>query len=352
MRHIRGYKVRIYPTTEQTRLIEKTIGSVRLIWNYPLMERQAIYELFHDYPDLFKSHKYNRQKDWKIHFPFLKEVDSQALDTTYQELIQAYKNFFKGTHNEPTYKSKKNPRRSYTTHTTNNNIRIEGYKIKLPKVGWVQLKKKRKELPEGAIIKAATVSKTPSGKYYVSLRLEIEQKEVKRYNDFNEVIGLDFSTRHFYIDNNGERANFPSQIEKTLLKIKKYQRKMSKQIKGSKGWQRTRLHIAKLYEKKNNQLKDFHHKTANTLINKYNIIGVESLSLKEMNDKNIIDNKYIKWDIEGSLIYCLTKVKIMVYYSIRHISTTHPVKHVVIVAQSKRHSQYHKNSTNVTLGMS
>lgn len=284
MKVVRGYKVRIYPTIEQMILIEKTIGCVRLVWNYSLIERKTIYDLFHEYPELFKSHKYNRQKDWKIHFPFLREVDSQALDTTYQELVQAYRNYYNGTHNKPIFKSKKNLRRSYTTHTTNNNIRIEDNYIRLPKVGWVKLKKKRKDVPEGAIIKAATVSKKPSGNYYVSLRLEYEQQEVQRNNDFNIAIGLDFSTTHFYIDNNGKKANFPTFIEKTNNKIKKYQRKMSKQVKGSNSRERTRLIVAKLYEKKNNQLKDFHHKTANKLIKNNDIIGVESLALKDMDE--------------------------------------------------------------------
>ena len=81
------------------------------------------------------------------------------------------------------------------------------------------------------------------------------------------------------------KANFPAHIEKTLLKIKKYQRKMSKQKKSSNGREKTRIRIAKLYEKKNNQLKDFHHKTANTLIKNYDIIGVESLSLQEMDQQ-------------------------------------------------------------------
>lgn len=281
---VRGYKVRIYPTQEQTTQINKTIGCVRLVWNYSLMERKTIFEMFYDYPELFKSHKYNRQKDWKIHFPFLKEVDSQALDTVYQELNQAYRNFFIKSHKEPKMKSKKNTRKSYTSHTTQNNIRIEENQVRLPKVGWVALKKKRKKLPDDSIIKAATVSVSTSGKYYVSLRLEYEQEVIQRNNRFNEAIGLDFSTTHFYIDNCGEKANFPSHIENTLQKIKKYQRKMSKQKSGSKGREKTRLHIAKLYEKKNYQLKDFHHKTANHLIKQYDIIGVESLSLKDIGE--------------------------------------------------------------------
>jgi putative transposase len=249
------------------------------------MERFSILELFGDYPELFQSHKYKLQKEWKRDFEFYSNADSQALNTEQQNVNQTFNRWLKRSCRKPRFKSKKNDRQSYTTHTTNNNIRIEEDKIKLPKVGWVQFKKKRKELPQEAIIKAATVSKNPSGKYFVSLRLEYEQQEVKRNNHFNEAIGLDFSTTHFYINSNGKKANFPTFIEKTNHKIKKYQRKMSKQVKGSNGRERTRLRIAKLYEKKNNQLKDFHHKTANSLIKKYEIIGVEALSLKDMNEQ-------------------------------------------------------------------
>ena len=81
----RGYKVRIYPTSDQINLIEKTFGCVRLMWNYSLMERKEVYNLYKDYPELYKSHKYKTQAAWKSYFPFLKEVDSQALATTQQE---------------------------------------------------------------------------------------------------------------------------------------------------------------------------------------------------------------------------------------------------------------------------
>lgn len=281
----RGYKCRIYPNDFQINIIEQTFGCVRHIWNYSLMERFLILELFGEYPELYKSHKYKLQKDWKRDFGFYSDVDSQALNTEQQIVNQTFKHWLKGVCKRPKYKSKKNPRRSYTSHTTNNNIRIEGNMIQLPKIGLVKLKKQRKKLPEGAIIKSATVSKNASGKYFVSLRLEFEQQAVKRNNNFNEAIGLDFSTTHFYIDNYGKKANFPHHIEKTLHKIKKYQRKMSKQVKGSNAREKTRLHIAKLYEKKNNQLRDFYHKKANELIEMYDIIGVESLSLKEMDDQ-------------------------------------------------------------------
>jgi putative transposase len=249
------------------------------------MERFSVLELYGKYPELYHDHQYKSQKDWKRDFEFYKNVDSQALNTEQQIVQQTFKHFIKGLCKKPKYKSKKNSRKSYTTHTTNNNIRIEGHLIKLPKVGWVLMKKQHKKLPEGSVIKAATISKNTAGKYFVSLRLEFEQEIITRHRDFSEAIGLDFSTTHFYIDSQGKKANFPYYIEITLEKIKKYQRKMSRQMKGSIAREKTRHKIAKLYEKKNNQLSDFHHKSVNELVKRYDMIGVETLSLEEMNDK-------------------------------------------------------------------
>ncbi len=118
----KGYKYRIYPNNEQRELIHKTYGSVRKIHNLLLNEKGAIYELFKDYPELFKSHKYLTPAYYKTVYPYLKEVDSQALTSAWLNLKNAFNNFFRGTHKYPKYKSKKNTKQTYTTHTTNNNI--------------------------------------------------------------------------------------------------------------------------------------------------------------------------------------------------------------------------------------
>jgi len=221
----RGYKVRIYPNGFQSNIFDQTFGCVRLIWNYSLMERKEIYSLYKDYPELYISHKYKTQADWKRDFQFLKNVDSQALATTQQELLSAYNNFYKKSHRFPVFKSKKNIKTSYTTHTTNNNIRIEDNMIKLPKIGWIKLKRKRKTLPSESIIKAATISKSPTGKYYVSLRLEFEQ-EVKVIDSLvTKSIGLDFSLNGFYVNSEGKKANYPMYLHLSLEKLAKYQRK-------------------------------------------------------------------------------------------------------------------------------
>lgn len=278
----RGYKVRIYPTKEQAIQINKTLGCVRLIWNLSLDERTTVYRNNKEKPEIYKSYKYKLQKDWKQVYSFMTEVDSQALNTTQQELIQALKNFYKGTHNYPIYKSRKHKRNSYTTHTTNNNIRVEDDCVRLPKVGFVKLKRKRRELPKGAIIKAATVIRTLTNKYYVSLRLEYSQDIPVLDKTITRAIGLDFSLNSFYVDSEGKKANYPNYLQLSSMKLAKLQRKLSKKKKGSNRYNALRLRIAELHELVANQRKDFHHKQSRYLADNYDIISVENLDIKEM----------------------------------------------------------------------
>lgn len=296
----RGYKVRIYPNDDQIELFEKTFGCVRLIWNYSLMEKEYIYDLLKEHPSLFKSHSFKTPRAWKVDFPFLKEVDSQALATTQQELIQSFKNFYGKSHKRPRYKSKKNNRVSYTTHTTNNNVRIEGDYIKLPKVGYVKLKKKRGPLPDHYIIKAATIKRTPTNKYYVSLRLEylLEIKETNK--EVMKSIGLDFSLNNFYIDSNGEKANYPYYYKEAQRKLSTLQRKLSNKVKGSNQYLKQKLKIAKLHEKITNQRNDFLHKQSRYLVDNYDIISAETLDLESMKQnryfsKQINDTSYSRF---------------------------------------------------------
>ena len=283
----RGYKIRIYPNKEQAIQINKTFGCVRLIWNVSLNERISVYENNKNKPEIYKAHKYKLQKDWKEEYPFMSEVDSQALNTTQQELKSAFRNFYKGTHNFPIFKSRKHKRNSYTTHTTNNNVRIEDNYIRLPKIGLVKLKRKRRGLPIGAIIKAATVSLTITGKHYVSLRLEYIQDIPKLNETVTKAIGLDFSLKSFYVDSEGMKANYPMFLQLSSMKLSKLQRKLSKKQKDSYSYNALKLRIAKFHEKIANQRKDYHHKQSRYLVDNYDLISVETLDLEEM-----MKNKY------------------------------------------------------------
>jgi len=291
---VRGYVYRIKPSNKQLELIEKTFGCSRQMWNVLLSERETIYEMYRDYPELLQSHNYTNPSAIKQFYPYMYEVDSQALTTAWMNLTQAFKNFFGGTHQKPIMKSRHNPVQSYTTHTTNNNIRLHGKKLKLPKLGWVKIKLHR-SLPDGSILKAATIKKE-AGKYYVSLRIQYEQEE-KSPSSVQSVIGLDYSLRHLYIDHHGNTASYPMYYKKSLEKLAKEGRILSRRKKGSTRWKKQKRKVQQLHQHIKNQRHDFLHKASRYLVNNYDMICIEDLDLQEMTKtkhfrKSISDTAY------------------------------------------------------------
>lgn len=282
----KGYKYRLDPNEAQVILINKTFGCTRKIHNLLLNEKESVYELYKDYPELLHSHSYLTPANYKTMYPYLKEVDSQALTSAWLNMKNAFSNFFNHSHNYPKYKSKKSSKHSYTTHTTNNNIRIEEHGIKLPKLGIVKFDKHR-DLPDNAVIKAATISKNASSKYYVSLRIEYEEEVLNIDKDFQKVIGLDFSLNGFYVDTSGKKANYPMYYMNSLEKLAKEQRRLSNKLRGSKNYYKQKLKVAKIHEKISNQRNDFLHQESRRLVNCNDVISVETLDLTEM-----MKNKY------------------------------------------------------------
>ncbi|MGL5649519.1 MAG: RNA-guided endonuclease TnpB family protein, partial [Clostridium sp.] len=167
-----AFKYRIYPNETAANTINQTFGCTRLVYNRFLGQRKELYETEK------KSVTYNTQAKelplLKLELPFLKEVDSIALQQALKNLETAYKNFFQKRTSFPKFKSKRSTRKSYNTVSTSNNIRVEGNFLKLPKLGLVKIKLHR-QIPQNYVIKSATISQEPNGAYYVSLLTEFEK---------------------------------------------------------------------------------------------------------------------------------------------------------------------------------
>ncbi|WP_242312131.1 helix-turn-helix domain-containing protein, partial [Bacillus cereus group sp. BfR-BA-01331] len=122
-KHNKAYKFRLYPTEEQAYLMRKTFGCVRFVYNRMLAERKEAYEKYKDDKEQLKKQKLPTPAKYKAEFEWLKEVDSLALANAQLHLQTAYKNFFSGQNDFPTFKSKKD-RKSYTTNVVNGNIML------------------------------------------------------------------------------------------------------------------------------------------------------------------------------------------------------------------------------------
>lgn len=274
---IKAYKFRAYPNKKQQLLFAKTFGCTRFVYNYYLHKKIELYKSSKE------SLSYNKCSadltQLKKELIWLKEVDKWSLQNSLKNLDSAYKNFFKEHAGFPNFKSKKTHRYSYTTTFTNNSIEYNNNKIKLPKVGWVKVRDK--QIPKGRILNA-TVSQTPSGKYYISLCCKIDDTEFTPYEYTDCVIGLDLGIKEFCITSNGEKIENPKYLKKSLDKLAKLQKELARKARGSSNWNKTRIKVARAYEKVSNQRKDFLQKLSTQLIKDNDIICIEDLNVSGM----------------------------------------------------------------------
>lgn len=170
----KAYSFRLYPTKEQEQQIRRTIGCCRFVFNHFLARRKKAYE--QDGTTLNQYACMRELPALKQQCPWLQEVDSTALQRTVEELDDAFQRFFREKKGYPRFKSKKHPKQSYTSKRNGKDddkatIRIEGNRIRLPKLGWVKFAKSRDV--QGRII-SVTVRRNPAGKYFVSVLVETE----------------------------------------------------------------------------------------------------------------------------------------------------------------------------------
>ena len=279
MEQMKAYKFRIYPSEIQKELIEKSFGCTRFIYNNMLALQIKTYE------EEGKSYsKYDLVKmipSLKKEYEWLKEVDSTCLQATVDDLDSAYQNFFreikKGNNQGfPKFKSKRNPKRSFKSKCVNNNITIKDNLIKLPKLKWVRAK--ITQSIDGKILNA-TVSKTPTGKYFVSLCCKVDIEQLSKV-DSN--IGIDLGLKEFAICSNGEIFDNPKWLRKANYRLKLEQRRLSKMQKFSNNWNKQRIKVAKIHERIVNQRKDYLHKISTKLIRENQIICLEDLKVSNM----------------------------------------------------------------------
>ena len=305
----KSLKLRLYPNIAQQILINKTLGSTRFLYNQMLAERIKVYEELKDDKRALYEHNYRTEKDYKEEFEWLKEVDSISLQQSRIDLSVAYQNFFKSLKKQrkgeqigfPKF-HKMGRKDSYRTCSTSNNIQIdfENQKVKLPKIGWIRFRDKRTDFP--GIIKSATVSRSKTGKYFVSLLFEYE-KDIKVFDVEQSlergllIKGLDMSLDKFYVDDMGSNPEYQRLFRKYQSRLAYLQKQVSKKKLGSSNRKKAQLKVNKVCEKIANSRKDFVEKLSTKLLQENDVIVIESLNMKGMSQtlklgKSVMDLGY------------------------------------------------------------
>ncbi|WP_410503245.1 IS200/IS605 family element RNA-guided endonuclease TnpB [Exiguobacterium acetylicum] len=284
----KAYKFRIYPTKEQKILIAKTIGCSRFVFNHFLAKWDETYKGTGkglSYGSCSKEIPMLKQE-----FDWLKEVDSHSLQSSVKHLSDAFDRFFKKQNERPRFKSKRNPIQSYKTNIEKKNqlpeVSIVGNKLKLPRLKWVRFSNSRQV--EGRILNA-TIRRNASGKYFVSLLVEQEIHELPKTGSS---IGVDVGLKYFAVLSDGvvyQNDRYFRTLEKKLVreqrKLSRRQRiALDKKVKlpEARNYQKQKQKVARIHEKIANKRTDFLHKVSTEIVKNHDIIGIETLQVKNM----------------------------------------------------------------------
>ena len=268
----KAYKYQLRPNKEQRGLLAKAFGCARFVYNYFLALAIDTYKRtkkglsYEDQAKLLVALKKNPEYEW------LKEVPSQTLQQSLINLRTAYTNFFKKRAKFPKFKKKHNKQSIRFPQ----GFKVDGDFVYLPKIGWVRVNFHRHIKWQ---IKSLTVQKTKTGEYFISFVCEV--KDLKPEYCGGE-IGIDVGLKIFAVTSDGEFFDKPRYLKKAETSLVYWQRRMSRRQRGSSGYEKARVKVAKMHKKVANQRSDYQHKLSRYLVENYSAIYLEDLNVKGM----------------------------------------------------------------------
>ena len=290
---LRAYKYRIYPTDEQKVLFAKTFGCVRYVYNWGLAIKDGLYK------EEKKSISRRGLQDMlvrelKKENKWLTEINAQSLLYALVSLETAYKNFFNGTANYPTFKCKHN-RQSF--HNPQHcSVDFKRGILQIPKTKGVKIVFHRKF--KGDRIHDVTISKEKDGRYYASILVDtFESPLPKKPVTTDTTIGIDTGLKTFAVCSNGMEFEAAHFLKEEKRKIKLLSRKLSKKKKGSKAFNETKTRIAKVHSKVSRKRLDYLHKITHRLTHENQ---VSTICVEDLNVKGMVRNKHLAYDISDA----------------------------------------------------
>jgi putative transposase len=276
MEQKRAYKYRVYPTDEQKHILARTFGCARFVYNWALRQKtDAFYQenkrLY--YKDLSEALTCLKQQ---TDYSWLSEVSSVPLQQALRHLEKAFLNFFEGRAKYPTFKKKRH--RQSATYTSNA-FKWDGTQLTLAKMMKPLDIRWSRPLPDGAIPSSVTVTKDCVDRYFVSILVE---EEIKQLEPVEQSVGADLGLKEFVILSTGETVGNPKFFHKDEKKLAKAQRRHAKKKKGSKNRAKACKKIASIHASIADRRRDFLHQLSTRLIRENQTICVESLQVKNM----------------------------------------------------------------------
>lgn len=275
----KAYKFRLYPNDIQTELINKILGCSRYTYNHYLdkMINNGYTTSYNNIKDFSNTLRYEAS--------FLQEIDNIIIHKSLYNLDDAFKRNFNQISGYPKFKSKYkrnsyNTPATYTGSSCNIELDLKSKKLKLPQLDWIKVRGYKNIKTINGRIRNATISKEPTGKYYVSILYEMYEK-IPGSTPQN-IVGIDLGVKKLLTLSDGITYDNNKYIDKYQKRIKRKQRELSRKEKGSKNYYKCKKELAILYSKLANARKYYTHKITKNITDNYDIITCEKLTTKEM----------------------------------------------------------------------
>lgn len=306
-----SYKTEINPTLEQIQKINKTIGTCRYVYNFYLATQKERYKSGEKFQSAIDFSKWINNEYLPQHpeLCWMKEVSSKSVKQSIINAHVAYKMFFKRQNGFPKFKKKgKSDVKMYFVKNNPKDCFCERHRINIPTLGWVRLKEKGyiPTTKSGLVIRSGTVSEK-AGRYYVSVLIDIPQKEIDKPT--NEGIGIDLGIKELAICSNGytfKNINKTNEVIRLEKKLKRDQRSLSRMYEflkkgGStqKNIQKQKRKIQKIYNRLTNIRTDYINKTVAKIVKtKPSYIAIEDLNISGM-----MKNRHLSKSISQQKLY-------------------------------------------------
>ena len=286
---LRAIKIRLYPNKQQEQTLNKVLGCYRFVYNQMLACKQEAYNAGKTNLGLCELSKFfhgNLLKDEQ--YAWLKEQNTKVMKQAIRQMLSAYDDFFKLGKGFPKFKSKHDNNsalfpceaisKSNTFETKHISLikSLKNIKFHCSNLYFNRLQRYKDN------IKSATLSKTKSGKFYLSVLLSMNEEEFKQCRHTDNKVGIDLGVKDFVITSDGEVFKNKHFFKESENRIKKLQRQLSKKVKGSNNRDKARTKIAKEFEHLTNQMIDYIHNVVNSLLRTYDYIFMEDLNVQGM----------------------------------------------------------------------
>ena len=286
---LRAIKIRLYPNKQQEQALQKVLGCYRFVYNHMLARKQEAYKADKTNLGLTELSKYfhgellnDEQYQW------LKEQNTKVMKQSIRQMLTAYDKFFKEHKGFPKFKSKRDKQsalfpyeaisktNTFDTRKITLTKKLKDIKFRCSDLYFNRLQRYKDN------IMSATLSKTKSGNFFLSILIEICNDEFVKFSKTNREIGIDLGVKDFVITSDGEVFENKHFYKEDENKLAKLQRQLSKKCKGSSNFSKQCKRIAMVFETMINKKENYIHSVVNYLLRKYDTIYMEDLNTSGM----------------------------------------------------------------------